>query len=46
MLRYCFLDALGHVVAEDDHADHEWARVPLCQEETEGGVNRVEYLRR
>lgn len=45
MPRYRFLDALGFVVAEDDHADHdaalEWART---EEETEDGVNRVEYL--
>lgn len=44
MTRYRFLDALGDVVAEGDHDDHtealEWART---EEETEDGVNRVEY---
>jgi hypothetical protein len=45
MPRYRFLDALGDVGAESDHADHAeallWAR---DEEETEDGVNRVEYL--
>jgi hypothetical protein len=45
MPRYRFLDALGDVVAEDEHADHAeallWAR---DEEETDQGVNRVEYL--
>lgn len=45
MTRYRFLDGMGDVVAEADHATHAdalaWAR---DEEETAEGVNRVEYL--
>ncbi len=45
MTRYRFLDAMGDVVAEDEHADHAaalaWAR---DEDETDDGVQRVEYL--
>lgn len=45
MTRYRFLDCMGEVVVEADHPTHAdalaWAR---DEEETDEGVNRVEYL--
>lgn len=45
MTRYRFLDGMGDVVAEGEYASHTealaWAR---DEEETDEGVNRVEYL--